>query len=414
MSEHPVRQSASASASESNATFIPNLPPLTLYAHLPWCARKCPYCDFNSHRAPDNIPQKEYADAMLADAESVVPRVWGRRVSAVYFGGGTPSLFAPEVLDSLLSRLRAVFHFAPDAEITMEANPGAADLARFADYRAAGVNRLSLGAQSFKDESLRKLGRIHDGKQAQRAAAKAAEVFDNFNIDLMFALPGANETDALNDLRIAMSFSPPHLSLYQLTLEPGTPFFDSPPNDLPDADAAADIGDATAQAAEAKGWRRYEVSAFARAGMECRHNLNYWMFGDYIGLGAGAHGKLTTRDEIRRETRVKNPMEYIRRAKSGDALRERRTTKGRDAVFEMMLNGMRLTDGIPASLAAERAGTTAGMERALRQAEARGLIARDAFRIRPTARGLRFLNDLLELFLPELDRVCGEAEMVRR
>ena len=375
-------------------------PPLTLYVHLPWCARKCPYCDFNSHRAPREIPEREYADAVLTDAECAVPQVWGRRMEAVYFGGGTPSLFSPEVLDSLLSRLRALFPFAPDAEVTMEANPGASDLARFPDFRAAGINRLSLGAQSFRDDALTKLGRVHDGKQARAAAERAAEIFPNFNIDLMLALPGDGVREALDDLQVALSYAPPHLSLYQLTLEPGTPFFRTPPEGLPDADATADICDAAARAAEQSGRRRYEVSAYALPGMECRHNMNYWLFGDYLGLGAGAHGKITTRGEIQREARTRHPAEYMRLARAGDAVSERKTSRGREAVFELMLNAMRLTDGIPTALALERAGTTAGMESALREGEKRGLIARDAFRIRPTERGLRFLNDLLELFLP--------------
>ena len=380
---------------------IPHPPPLTLYAHLPWCVRKCPYCDFNSHRAPRALPQKEYAAALLADAEAVLPRVWGRRIRAVYFGGGTPSLFSPEVLDSLLSGLRARFSFAPEAEITMEANPGASDLAMFPEFRAAGINRLSLGVQSFDDDALARLGRVHDGAQARRAAERAAEVFGNFNLDLMFALPGRGLAAALEDFRIAESFSPPHLSLYQLTLEPGTPFFRAPPAGLPDADTAAETGDALALAAAAGGWRRYEVSAFARKGMECRHNLNYWLFGDYAGLGAGAHAKLTVGGVIHREARVKDPAEYMRRALAGDAAAERRIVRGREAVFELMLNGMRLTGGIPSALALERAGTVAGMESALQEAEARGLVSRDAFRIRPTERGTRFLNDLVELFLPE-------------
>ena len=411
---HPTLPASPTPPAESGGVQFsaPNPPPLTLYIHLPWCVRKCPYCDFNSHRAPKVLPEKEYADAIVADAEKVVPQVWGRRISAVFLGGGTPSLFSPDTLDSLLSRLRAVFTFAPDAEITMEANPGASDLARFPDFRAAGINRLSLGAQSFNDEALVRLGRVHDGQQARAAAARAAEVFGNFNIDLMFALPGADSRAALEDLQTAMSFSPPHLSLYQLTLEPGTPFFRAPPANLPGADLAADISDALTRTAEAAGWKRYEISAYARAGMECRHNMNYWLFGDYVGLGAGAHAKLTTRGEIRREARVKNPTDYVRRARAGDAVGESRVVRGRDAVFELMLNGMRLTAGIPSSLVLERAGTVVGMESALREAEARELIERDAFRIRPTARGLRFLNDLLELFLPEKE--SGEAALARQ
>ena len=382
---------------------IPTPPPLTLYVHLPWCARKCPYCDFNSHLAPRELPEREYIAALLADAETTLPQTWGRRVAAVYFGGGTPSLFSPDAMDELLSGLRARFPLSPDAEVTMEANPGASDIARFAEYRAAGINRLSLGAQSFNDDALSRLGRVHDAKQSRLAAERAAQVFENFNLDLMFAPPGGTTQTALDDLRIAASFSPAHLSLYQTTLEPGTPFFRNPPAGMPSPDNAADIGDAAFALAEDAGWERYEVSAFARSGMECRHNLNYWLFGDYIGIGAGAHGKLTVGGKIHREARIKNPSEYMRRAKDGGAVCESKVVRGREAVFELMLNALRLTNGFPSALIAERAGTVAGAEAGLREAEARELIERDATRIRPTERGLRFLNDLTVLFLPDAE-----------
>lgn len=378
-------------------------PPLSLYAHLPWCVRRCPYCDFNAHRAPAKIPEREYVRALLADAEAFLPAAWGRRVLSVFVGGGTPSLFSPESMDELLRGLRALFAISPECEITMEANPGAADAAKFREFAAAGINRLSLGAQSFDDRALAALGRIHDGKKSREAAAAVADAFDNFNIDLMHALPGHSAQNAAEDLRIALSFSPPHLSLYQLTLEPGTPFYRRPPP-LPSADESADIGDAVFAAAEEAGFRRYEVSAFARAGRECRHNLNYWRFGDYIGIGAGAHGKMTAAGKIVRAARVKDPREYMRRALSENdsAIAETREVSARDAAFEFMMNALRLSGGFPPSLLCERAGVPINaVEHILASCEEDGLLFRGAHIVRPTARGLRHLNEMLTRFLPE-------------
>ncbi len=381
-------------------------PPLALYLHFPWCVRKCPYCDFNSHKAPEDLPEEEYVRALLADAERALPDVWGRRVCAGYFGGGTPSLFSPRALEKLLSGLRALFNIAPDMELTMEANPGSADAGRFAEYRALGVSRLSLGAQSFDDGMLAAIGRAHDGAQAKKAAEQAAAVFDNFNLDLMHALPGQTEAMALADLRTAADFSPRHLSLYQLTLEPGTPFFRRPPARLPDCDSAAQTGEALAAEAESLGYCRYEVSAFAREGGECAHNLNYWRFGDYLGLGAGAHGKVTVAGRIFRQARIKDPREYMRRAladggDNADAVGERREVCGGEAAFEFLLNALRLVDGFaPGDLFARAGATTAVVESQLQIAECEGLIERTPSRIRPTVRGARFLNDLLALFLP--------------
>ena len=379
-------------------------PPLGLYAHLPWCARKCPYCDFNSHKAPEAIPERQYADALLADAETLPPLVWGRRVNSLFIGGGTPSLFSPETMDRILSGLRALSLLAPDAEITLEANPDSSDTAKFAEFSAAGINRLSLGAQSFDDRALLALGRIHDGKRAHRAAAAAAECFDNFNIDLMHALPGQTAAMARADLAAALSYAPPHLSLYQLTLESGTPFFRRPPPGLPDEDESANIADAVAEDAAAAGYERYEISAFAKPGKRCAHNLNYWRFGDYVAVGAGAHSKITVGGKIHRHARIKHPGDYMRRAAAGDAIAEKRTVAGREAAFEFMLNALRLPEGFPPTMLSERAGVSvASLETILADAEKDGLIVRDKAVIRPSPKGLRYLNELLIRFLPDKD-----------
>ncbi|MGI9338112.1 MAG: radical SAM family heme chaperone HemW [Gammaproteobacteria bacterium] len=382
-----------------NTTIAP--PPLTLYLHLPWCIRKCPYCDFNSHRAAKTLPEEEYVAAMLADAESAVPQVWGRRIVAAYLGGGTPNLFSPAALDKLLCGLRALFNIAPDAEITMEANPGAACEAKFAEYRALGISRLSLGAQSFNNTLLNSIGRVHCGKQSQQAAKAAARTFGNFNMDLMHALPGQDVKSALDDVHTALTFDPAHLSLYQLTLETGTPFYRRPPPRLPNDDETAVVGDAVANFAIGRGFLRYEISAFSRPKKECAHNLNYWRFGDYLGIGAGAHGKLTIGGKIIRQMRVKNPNDYMRRAQAGNAIAEQKQVSGREAVFEFLLNALRLTDGFAVNdLAARTAMTTAAIETELQKAERDKLIMRTITRIKPSPLGLRFLNDLLMRFLP--------------
>lgn len=377
-------------------------PPLALYIHLPWCAKKCPYCDFNSHKAPAQIPEKQYAETLLADAETFLPEVWGRRPVSVFIGGGTPSMFSPEAVDALLCGLRARGLLPPDAEITLEANPDSADAAKFAEFAAAGINRLSLGAQSFNDNALAALGRIHDGKTAKRAAEAAARVFGNFNIDLMHALPGQSPEAAVLDLKTALAFNPPHLSLYQLTMEPGTPFFRRPPPLLPPPDSAADIGDAVFAAAENAGFCRYEISAFARPGKECRHNMNYWLFGDYAGIGAGAHGKTTAAGKIFRHARIKHPGEYMRRIAAGESAAESRPVPTQDAAFEFMLNALRLPAGFPPSLFLERTGANiSALEKTMRSCENDGLLFRDAQNIKPTAKGLRYLNDMLARFLPD-------------
>ena len=382
-------------------------PPLSLYAHLPWCVRKCPYCDFNSHRAPRDIPEKEYVRALLADAETFLPDVWGRRIASVFVGGGTPGLFSAESIDEMLRGLRARFAIAPECEITLEANPGAADVVKFREFAAAGINRLSLGAQSFDDSALAALGRIHDGQKSREAAESAAAAFDNFNIDLMHALPRRSAANACEDLNIALSFAPPHLSLYQLTLEPGTPFFRNPPP-LPDADETADIGDAVCNAAIAAGFRRYEISAFALPGRECRHNLNYWRFGDYIGIGAGAHSKITAAGKIFRRARIKNPRDYMRNTRARNpaaaiaAAAETREVPPREAAFEFMMNALRLPEGFPPQMLCDR--TAAPMhilEPILQSCENDNLLFRNAHIIRPTETGLRHLNEMLARFLPE-------------
>ena len=382
-------------------------PPLAVYVHLPWCARKCPYCDFNSHKAPAVVPEAAYVRALLIDAETVLPLIWGRRPQSLFIGGGTPSLFSPESLDSLLCGLRALSLLPPEAEVTLEANPGSSDAVKFAEFAALGVNRLSLGAQSFNDRALAALGRIHNGRAARQAVAIAAEVFDNFNVDLMHALPQQTPAAARDDVAVALEYRPPHLSLYQLTLEPGTPFFLRPPP-LPAADESAAIGDAVAEAAAAAGLARYEISSFARYGRQCRHNVNYWRFGDYVGIGAGAHSKITASGKIFRQRRIKHPRQYMRCAAA--AVVEERTVAGKDAVFEFMLNALRLTGGFPPAMLAARTGVNiAAVDKILCACEDDGLLMRSADIVRPTERGLRYLNDMLLRFLPESEADSGRS-----
>jgi oxygen-independent coproporphyrinogen-3 oxidase len=445
-------------------------PPLSLYIHFPWCVRKCPYCDFNSHAVRGDIPEDQYVDALLADLESDLPRVWGRPVRSVFLGGGTPSLFSPEAIERLLAGVRARVTLVPEAEITLEANPGtiaapahpapathmdvqvsreagsrerpafahpcAAETERFRGYRTAGVNRLSIGVQSFQPGQLQKLGRIH-GRDEAIAAAQAARAagFDNFNLDLMFGLPQQTLEEALADLRTALSLNPTHLSLYQLTLEPNTIFHAQPP-ELPDEDVLAAMQETLQAELAIAGFSQYEVSAYARAGQEpkcreahgcasvtegrtpgaaeahgsarvaaghrCRHNLNYWQFGDYLGIGAGAHAKITAADTITRLWKLKQPRDYLATAGTPGVLGGEHQLAKEDVAFEFMLNVLRLTEGFPPMLFAERAGLPfAEIETALARAMARGLVEQTHERIRPTALGLRFLNDLIALFLPE-------------
>ncbi|WP_407703998.1 radical SAM family heme chaperone HemW [Zeimonas arvi] len=376
-------------------------PPLALYVHLPWCIRKCPYCDFNSHefRDGDSPPEDRYVDALIADLESALPSVWGRSVQTVFIGGGTPSLFSPEAIERLLAAVRARLRLAPGAEVTMEANPGTFEAARFRGYAQAGVTRLSIGVQSFSNDALAALGRIHDAGQARRAIETAIDAFETFNIDLMYALPGQS-LDALRaDLREALAFAPPHLSVYHLTLEPNTLFARRPPP-LPDDDLAADMQALVEDETGAAGLRHYEVSAYAREGHRCRHNLNYWQFGDYLGIGAGAHGKLSFHDRIVREARLRHPRAYMSGALDSGAIEVSRTLAAAELPFEFMLNALRLLDGVPAALFVERTGLSlAAISRELQRAADRGLLDPDPTVIRATPLGMRFLNDLIEGFL---------------
>lgn len=381
------------------ATRLQTLPPLSLYIHFPWCVRKCPYCDFNSHEARSGVDENGYIDALVQDLEHSLPLIWGRPVHTVFMGGGTPSLFAPQAIDTLLAAIRARVKLLPEAEITLEANPGTVDAARFRGYRAAGVNRLSLGIQSFNPRHLQAIGRIHDGEEARRAAALAAEIFDTFNLDLMFALPGQTLKEALADVDAALSFGPPHLSCYHLTLEPNTLFYRNPP-DLPDDDAAADMHDAIEARMLQAGFDHYETSAFARLGHAARHNLNYWRFGDYLGIGAGAHSKLSFPDRIIRQVRYKQPAAYLKAIAAGTGIQTDTPVSPAELPFEFMLNALRLREGFETPLFAERTGVFLHtLEAALSKTEQLGLIQRDFRTIMPTEQGRRYLNTLLQHFL---------------
>ena len=376
------------------------LPPLSLYVHIPWCVRKCPYCDFNSHPSPGEVPEAEYCEALVRDLEFALPSTWGRRVYTIFIGGGTPSLFSARAIDRLLSDIRARIPLATDCEITLEANPGTVEAEKFREFRAAGVNRLSIGIQSFNPRHLSALGRIHDDREARRAIEIALEHFDNVNLDLMYGLPGQTREEARRDALEAVSWKTSHLSFYHLTIEPNTAFYRRPPS-VPDPDAAAGIEEVVHETVAEAGYRNYETSAYAIPGRECRHNLNYWKFGDYLGIGAGAHSKISFSDRIVRQARIRQPREYLKKVESGEIVQEEHRLTRSDAVFEFMMNALRLTEGFEVALFQERTGLpiSAG-EQGLAKAEERGLIERDAFRIRPTELGRRFLNDLLEIFLP--------------
>jgi oxygen-independent coproporphyrinogen-3 oxidase len=378
---------------------LAQLPPLSLYVHLPWCIRKCPYCDFNSHEAAE-VPEDRYLEALRADLEAALPLVWGRTVQTVFIGGGTPSLFSPESIDRLLGDVRARLRLSAEAEVTLEANPGTFERAKFRAFREAGVNRLSVGIQSFDGRALHALGRVHDRAQALAAAQAAAELFPTFNLDLMHALPGQDLAALRADLDQALAFEPPHLSYYHLTIEPNTLFAARPPAGLPDEDTAADMQDAIRERAGAAGLVHYEISAYARAGHRARHNLNYWAFGDYLGIGAGAHGKLSFHDRIVRQTRWRHPRRYMEAALAGDAVEQVRTLGAADLPFEFMLNALRLVDGVPAASFEERTGMPlAALASPLRRAAERGLLDPDPAVLRATPLGLGFLNDLQQMFL---------------
>ena len=378
------------------------LPPLSLYIHLPWCIKKCPYCDFNSHemRAAE-MPEQRYIDALMADLEASLPLVWGRTIHSIFIGGGTPSLFSPEAIDRLLGGIRARLRLEPDCEITLEANPGTFEKDRFKAFRAAGVNRLSIGVQSFNDDYLKALGRVHDRKQALAAVEEASQAFDTFNLDIMYALPGQTLADLKTDMATALSLAPPHISIYHLTIEPNTYFAKFPPV-IPEEDTAYDMLDLITEMTGDAGLHRYEVSAYARDGHRCDHNLNYWKFGDYLGLGAGAHSKLSFAHRVVRQVRFREPALYMEKALAGHCLAQDAEVSRADLPFEYMLNALRLKDGFGLQQFSERTGLAiTAIQKGLEEAERKGLIERDFSRVKPSVRGFDFLNDLQALFLPD-------------
>jgi putative oxygen-independent coproporphyrinogen III oxidase len=377
------------------------LPPLSLYVHFPWCVRKCPYCDFNSHEARGELPEDEYLAAMRADLENALPLIWGRKVYTIFIGGGTPSLMSAKGLDRLMSDIRTLLPLDGAAEITMEANPGTFEAEKFRSYRESGINRLSIGIQSFDAGHLKALGRIHDGDEARRAVEIAQKNFENFNLDVMYALPNQTIAQAQADVKTAMSFAPPHLSLYHLTLEPNTYFAKFPPT-VPDDDTSAEMQDMIDRETAAAGYGHYEVSAYAQPGRQARHNLNYWQFGDYLGIGAGAHSKISFPHRIVRQARYKQPAAYMEHVRSGNPVQEEFEVERGELGFEFMLNALRLVDGFEVNLFAERTGLAINaIEKPLNAAEAKGLLYRDHRIIRPTELGRRFLNDLQQMFLAE-------------
>lgn len=381
------------------------LPPLSLYIHIPWCLKKCPYCDFNSHeiRAEGGqAPEEEYVAALIRDLEGALQDVWGRRLSSVFFGGGTPSLFSAKSIDTILTAVRTLLPLEHFAEVTLEANPGTFEAQKFADFRAAGINRLSIGIQSFNARHLKALGRVHDDHEAYRAVEIAQKNFDNINLDLMYALPEQTLQEAQADIATACSLGVTHLSAYHLTLEPNTLFYRYPPN-LPDDEQSAAMQEMIEQMTSGHQYRNYETSAFAQAGKESRHNMNYWLFGDYVGIGAGAHSKISFADRIVRQMRYKQPKEYLAKAKAAESLiQAQHVLIPEDRGFEFMMNALRLTGGFETSLFQERTGLPiSAIKKPLDEAEQRLLIVRNNLHINPTVLGRRFLNDLLQIFLPE-------------
>jgi oxygen-independent coproporphyrinogen-3 oxidase len=388
---------------------LKSLPPLSLYIHIPWCMKKCPYCDFNSHEVRGgngNVPEAEYVTALIRDLETALPQIWGRSVTSVFFGGGTPSLFSARSIDAILTAVRALLPLEHFAEVTLEANPGTFEVRKFADFRAAGINRLSIGIQSFNPRHLRSLGRIHDGGEAHRAIEIAQENFDNVNLDLMYALPHQTIEEARSDIETAAAYSVSHISAYHLTLEPNTLFHRYPPP-LPDNDLAAEMQMMIEQTLAQGGYLNYETSAFAQPGRESRHNMNYWLFGDYLGIGAGAHSKISFADRMVRQMRYKQPGDYLAKTSPDMAafdspIMEQHEVAQNDRGFEFMMNALRLTGGFATEMFSERTGLPIdSIELQLDEAERRRLITRDYQRIAPTLAGRRFLNDLLQIFLPE-------------
>ncbi len=377
------------------------LPPLSLYIHFPWCVRKCPYCDFNSHEVKGSFPEDDYLDALRLDLEAALPLIWGRKIHTVFIGGGTPSLLSAQGLDRLLSDVRTLLPLDSDAEITMEANPGTFEAEKFKAYRASGINRLSIGIQSFNGAHLKALGRIHDEHEARRAIEIAHANFDNFNLDLMYALPGQTLAQAGEDISAAIASAPSHLSLYHLTLEANTYFAKYPPS-VPDDDASAEMQDMLQERLAAAAYAQYEVSAYAQPGRQARHNLNYWHFGDYLGIGAGAHSKISFPHRILRQMRYKQPKAYMEQARLASPVQEELEIAPAELGFEFMLNALRLPGGFAPPLFAERTGLSlTAIGATLEQAEQRGMLYRDHTIIRPTELGQRFLNDLQQMFLSD-------------
>ncbi|WP_341912979.1 radical SAM family heme chaperone HemW [Polaromonas sp. YR568] len=375
------------------------LPPLSLYVHLPWCLKKCPYCDFNSHEAQGELPEQRYLDALMADLETSLPLIWGRSVHSIFIGGGTPSLFSPQAIDRLLGDIRARLRLEPDCEITLEANPGTFEKHRFRAFRSAGVTRLSIGVQSFDDRHLKALGRVHDRVQALAAVEEAAQSFDTFNLDIMYALPGQTLENLEQDMRQALALQPPHISIYHLTVEPNTYFAKYPPA-LPEEDDAYAMLDRITELTAVAGMDRYEVSAYAKPGHRCLHNLNYWKFGDYLGIGAGAHSKLSFAHRVVRQVRFREPRLYMDKALAGTPVAQDTEVSRADLPFEFMLNALRLREGFKLQDFAERTGLPlTAIHAGLDEAERKGLIERDFARVKPTERGFDFLNDLQTLFL---------------
>ena len=390
--------------SDNTLSGLKHPPPLSLYIHIPWCVKKCPYCDFNSHESRFDIPEKRYVAALIADLEQSVPRVYGRKIKSVFFGGGTPSLFSADSIDEILNAVRMLTPLEYGAEVTLEANPGTLgaktqDTAHFAGYKQAGVNRVSLGIQSFNADYLKALGRIHDDKQAIAAAELALKTFEQVNLDVMYGLPNQSLAHALQDAQLAVKLNPDHLSFYHLTLEPNTPFHRTPPS-LPSDDVSADMQEQIEALLQKNGYEHYETSAFCKPKNKARHNLNYWQFGDYLGIGAGAHSKLSYHDKITRETRHKHPKAFMEAAENGNAIDNTWSIEQADLAFEFMMNALRLTGGFETKLFKERTGLPLEVI-SVRLAEAmkKGLITQDLHKIVPTLLGQRYLNNLLELFL---------------
>jgi len=383
---------------------LQSLPPLSLYVHLPWCLKKCPYCDFNSHESragADALPQARYLDALMADLEAALPLIWGRTVHSIFIGGGTPSLFAPASIDRLIGDIRARLRLEPDCEITLEANPGTFEKDRFRAYRTAGVTRLSVGVQSFDDRFLQALGRVHDRDQALAAVQEAHDAFDTFNLDIMYALPGQTLADLERDMRTALALQPPHISIYHLTIEPNTYFAKFPPA-VPEDDTAYAMLDRITELTGAAGLQRYEISAYARDGHGCFHNTNYWQFGDYLGIGAGAHSKLSFAHRVVRQVRFREPGLYMDNALAGHAVAQDDDVRRADLPFEYMLNALRLRSGFALQEFTERTGLPiTAIAKGLEAAERKGLITRSVGHVQPTERGFDFLNDLQELFLAD-------------